>query len=128
MRSTSTEVIVENDDDKHKFTSVIGLPKTQVHLIPGVGVDMNQFFPANRSNSVNPRVGLVSRLIYHKGVLEFFEAAKLCKSTRPDVKFLLVGDTSPLISVLIKSIDPCSWSLKGTTCSKYSQLLLLSII
>ena len=40
-------------------------------------------------------MALVSRLLYDKGVLEFVEAAKLCKSTRPEVEFLLVGDTDP---------------------------------
>jgi glycosyltransferase involved in cell wall biosynthesis len=95
MRSTSTEVIVENDDDKHTFTSVVRLTETQVHLIPGVGVDMKQFSPENPRMSRNLRVAMVSRLLYDKGVLEFFEAAKLCKSTRPEVEFLLVGDTDP---------------------------------
>lgn len=95
MRSTSTEVIVENDDDKHTFTSVVGLAEKQVHLIPGVGVDLNQFAPANRRSSCNLRVGLVSRLLYDKGVLEFVEAARLCKITRPEVEFLLVGEVDP---------------------------------
>ena len=95
MRSTSTEVIVENDDDKHTFTSVVRLTETQVHLIPGVGVDMKQFSPENPRMSRNLRVAMVSRLLYDKGVLEFVEAAKLCKSTRPEVNFLLVGDTDP---------------------------------
>ena len=40
-------------------------------------------------------MAFLSRLLYDKGVLEFVEAAKLCKSTRPEVEFLLVGDTDP---------------------------------
>jgi glycosyltransferase involved in cell wall biosynthesis len=95
MSSTSTAVIVENEDDRHVFSSKIGLAGKQINLIPGVGVDMNQFFPANRRILGNLRVALVSRLLYDKGVLEFVEAAKLCKSTRPEVEFLLVGDTDP---------------------------------
>jgi len=95
MSGTSTAVIVENEDDRHTFSSKIGLAEKQIHLIPGVGVDMNQFFPVNRRSSGNLRVALVSRLLYDKGVLEFIEAAKLCKSTRREVEFLLVGDTDP---------------------------------
>lgn len=95
MRSNSTEVIVENDDDRHTFTSVVRLTESQVHLIPGVGVDMNQFSPENTRTSRKLRVAMVSRLLYDKGVLEFVEAARLCKSTRPEVEFLLVGDTDP---------------------------------
>lgn len=95
MRATSTAVIVENEDDRHIFSSKVGLAEKQIHLIPGVGVDMNQFSPAHRRISGNLRVALVSRLLYDKGVLEFVEAAKLCKSIRPKVEFLLVGDTDP---------------------------------
>ena len=95
MRSTSTEVIVENDDDKHKFTSLVSLEKHQIHLIPGVGVDLNKFSPIDQKVSGNLRVALVSRLLYDKGVSEFIEAARLCKSNHPKVEFLLVGDTDP---------------------------------
>ncbi len=95
MRSTSTEVIVENDDDKHIFTSVIGLAEKRIHLIPGVGIDLNEFAPVYSRNIVNLRVGLVSRLLYDKGIVEFIEAAKICKTKRSDVKFLLAGDTDP---------------------------------
>ena len=66
MRGTSTAVIVENEDDRHTFSSKVGLAEKQIHLIPGVGVDMNQFFPVNRRSSGNLRVALVSRLLYDK--------------------------------------------------------------
>tara|TARA_B110000003_G_C16613992_1_gene520608 strand:+ start:200 stop:1333 length:1134 start_codon:yes stop_codon:yes gene_type:complete len=105
MRSTSTEVIVENDDDKHTFISLVGLTETQIHLIGGVGVDMNQFSPINRRISGNLRVALVSRLLYDKGVLEFVEAAKLCKRTCPEVEFLLIGDTDPTNPASISQKD-----------------------
>jgi len=105
MRSSLTQVIVENEDDKHIFTHVVALPETQVHLIHGVGVDMNQFSPVNRLISSNPRVAMVSRLLYDKGVLEFIEAAKLCKSTRPEVEFLLIGDTDPTNPASISQKD-----------------------
>jgi glycosyltransferase involved in cell wall biosynthesis len=95
MRSISTEVIVENDDDKHTFISVIGLPKKRVHLVPGVGIDLNKFAPAYSSSQANIKVGLVSRLLYDKGILEFIEAAKICKTTRSDIEFLLAGDIDP---------------------------------
>ena len=48
---------------------------------------------------------MVSRLLYDKGVLEFIEAAKLCKSTRPEVEFLLIGDTDPTNPASISQKD-----------------------
>ncbi len=95
MRSNSTEVIVENDDDRHTFISVVGLAKRRVHLIPGVGIDLNKFAPAYSTSQVNIKVGLVSRLLYDKGILEFIEAAKICKTSRSDVEFLLAGNIDP---------------------------------
>ena len=95
MRSISTTVIVENDDDRHIFNSMVGLSEKQIHLIPGVGVDTEKFSPEIRRNPSSLRVALVSRLLYDKGILEFIEAAKLCKTTRSDVEFLLVGDVDP---------------------------------
>lgn len=105
MRSKSTAVIVENHDDKDTFRSVVGLSETQVHLIPGVGVDIDLFSPAKQRACGVLRVALISRLLYDKGVLEFVEAARLCTRGRPEVEFLLVGDTDPTNPASISQED-----------------------
>lgn len=92
MSSNSVKIIVENDDDRSIFETVVRLKSEKIHFIPGVGVDLNVFSPHPSDRTTNLRVALASRLLYDKGVVEFVSAAQVCKAKFPDVEFLLVGE------------------------------------
>ena len=64
-------------------------------LIKGVGVKVNQ--KSYQEETVHREISVVmaSRLLRDKGVIEFFEAAKIISNIRGDVKFTVAGDIDP---------------------------------
>ncbi len=95
MRSKAAEVIVENEDDKKLFMSIVDQDSDNVHLVPGVGVDLNKFFPRAAKSTEKLRVAIASRLLRDKGIYEFATAAKICMQKSADVEFVAVGDIDP---------------------------------
>jgi glycosyltransferase involved in cell wall biosynthesis len=89
LNHSNVAVIVQNSDD-FKDCALL-LPKCNLHLIAGSGVDVNAFLPRLYKGIFT--FTLVARMLWSKGVKEFIEAARLFKSNNPDadVRFLLVG-------------------------------------
>lgn len=48
--------------------------------------------------------GMVGQLLIHKGVLEFVEAARICKERGYDIKFIMIGDDDRLKGSFIKKV------------------------
>ena len=70
------------------------VPKDKVVLIPGSGVDKDNFNPElckNFSKSDNLTFLMISRLLWDKGIGEYIESAKIVKSKYKNTKFLLLG-------------------------------------
>lgn len=95
MRSRGSAVVVENEDDREHFVSAVGLAPDRTYLIPGVGVDLIQYSPSPKVSSCAVRVAVASRLLYDKGILEFAEAANICRKSNREVEFLIVGQPDP---------------------------------
>ena len=70
----NSKVIVQNLSDLN-FLSVLGLKKSNLILIEGVGVDTDIFYPSKNKNNT-PVVLFASRLLRDKGLLEFIAAAQ----------------------------------------------------
>ena len=58
-------------------------------LIAGVGVDLRKRNYQEERISKNKIILMASRLLIDKGVIEFFEAAKIISSQRNDVNFII---------------------------------------
>lgn len=98
--------IFQNQDDKQYFEAnqLVGLEKSA--LVRGSGVDPDDLHhktpnpvelgklrtTLNLDNAIT--VVMVSRLVRDKGVVNFLEAARIVKQSRPDCRFLLVGPQS----------------------------------
>ncbi|MGH2595280.1 MAG: GNAT family N-acetyltransferase [Actinomycetota bacterium] len=78
-------------------------PGRSIHL--GNGIDLSQFSPdlagEERVRKLRSELGIaedelvvgtVGRMVREKGYLELFEAARIIRSSRPNVRFLVVGD------------------------------------
>lgn len=104
--TSSNALIFQNPDDLNLFKK-LGLVsiKKQLYRVYGSGVNLKQFY-----SSQLPKENvflMVSRLLKHKGVIEYLEAAKIVKSKYKNAIFYLAGfwDTNP--SALKKEdLDP----------------------
>lgn len=83
-------VIVQNKDDYAAILSTKRVDETQINLIKGSGVELENFinFPIEEKQSI---VVLPARLVADKGILEFVEAVKNLKASFPNWRFILAG-------------------------------------
>ena len=94
IRRSGSHTIVQNSDNA-RFVECLGVRPERISLVPGAGVDVQQFRPQPESEGPF-RVTMVSRLLWDKGVREFVDAATLICKARSDVVFTLVGAPDPL--------------------------------
>ncbi len=89
-----TITVFMNPQDANLFTKSQVLPRKQVRLIRGSGVDINRF-DYEPEHEGWPVVSLVSRMLWNKGVDEFVEAARILRGRGLQARFQLVGDPDP---------------------------------
>ena len=102
----SNKVIFQNMDDLELFKKYKIIDKNRSVLIKGSGVNTEKFSLQNvdkagieklydelgiSQHCPSAIVTLITRLIWHKGIREFVEAARILKGKYPDTLFLLVG-------------------------------------
>ena len=84
--------LFQNPDDEHLFQrNRIAEPANSV-LIKGSGVDTDQF-DRRPMPSGPPVVLFPARMLWHKGVQEFVDAARMVKKRGSDARFVMVGNT-----------------------------------
>lgn len=98
LQHKNIKVIFQNENDKMILKELTGLNENQTHLIPGSGVDLENFNPATIADE-DMKFIFAGRLLYEKGVGEFVEAAKTLKADlkgkKQKIKFILVGAPYP---------------------------------
>ena len=88
----SATVFFQNRHDRSVFIDHGLVDERRTALLPGSGIDLAAFAPAGQPAPAEPFVFLmVGRLLRDKGVVEFAEAARIIRRTRPDVRFELLG-------------------------------------
>ena len=92
----SSTVFFQDRHDRDLFVAqrLVRAPRTA--LLPGSGIDLAQFVPETFvpepvSEAATPVFLMVARLLRDKGVVEFADAARIVRQTRPDVAFELLG-------------------------------------
>jgi glycosyltransferase involved in cell wall biosynthesis len=85
-------VFFQNADDRQLFIAH-GLVRPEIAgLLPGSGVDTARFRPAAAFTRNEPFVFLmVARVLYEKGIQEYFEAAKIVRQAAPGTRVQLLG-------------------------------------
>ena len=101
--SLSQGVVFVNSDDPKYLLSKHVINSNKIHIIKSVGIDTNEFSPDSISKqeihtlkkSLHVEnctvILMIARAIWHKGVREYYEAAKALHSDQ--IAFILVGDT-----------------------------------
>ena len=87
----SRYVFCHNDDDKNLLMSKRLAPDNIVRKIGGSGVNLKWFKFHKLPENAATVFLMVSRLLIHKGVREYIEAAQIIKNKYPAVKFQILG-------------------------------------
>lgn len=94
LSNRKTKLILQNMDNISTFESLGIIKSSNVALIKGSGVEVDQFVPTPLPKG-KPIIILPARLLWDKGVKEFVEAAKSIKAQKIEADFILVGSVDP---------------------------------
>lgn len=95
----ATKFIFVNESNA-EFMRNLGLKEEKICIIKSVGVNLKKFFPVKIQNDIKlnflknynmlnkPLILMIARALWHKGIKEFYEAARLLKNK---ANFILVG-------------------------------------
>ena len=109
-------LILQNPDDVQLFERARIVPSGQIRLLRGSGVDCSRFLPPSNervSADATLCVVLAARMLWDKGVGEFVEAARLLKSERRPLRFLLAGVPDPGNPAAIAEETLRAWQAEG---------------
>lgn len=105
-------VIFQNREDREYFIRSNIVKENKTVLIPGSGVCMKTFYPVDEPIG-RLRVMLAARLLWHKGVCEFVEAARLLKKRKVKAQFILVGAIDAANPAAIPNVQLERWKREG---------------
>lgn len=109
------KVFFQNMHDRDLFNSVHITRQDRTALLPGSGVDLDEFSPSPLpSDDDQPIFLLVARMLWDKGIFEFVEAAELVRSKYPKTRFQLLGPLDPDSRVAIDKSQLEEWVETGT--------------
>lgn len=111
----SAEVWFLNTDDQNIFIDQKLVPKQKTFLLPGEGVAPDHFPPAPYTQTPGPAKAkvtflLIGRIIRHKGIYEFVQAAETLKKQGLSIECQLLGffDSNNPVAIGQEEID--TWS------------------
>lgn len=107
-------VFFQNEDDRDLFLDRKLVRTDQARLLPGSGIDLERFAPAELPSVDAPPVFLmIARLLRDKGVIEFVEAARQIKARHPSARFQLLGATGSENRTAIDTATVEGWVAEG---------------
>ena len=107
-------VFFQNDDDRQLFLQHGLVAAAKTDLLPGSGVDTNRFRPAPEFGRNTPFTFLmIARVLYEKGVEEYFEAARLVRDAVPGTRVQLLGGIDESGGVGVKRAVFEQWLAAG---------------
>lgn len=108
----NVRVIFQNVEDCEDYVAAGLVQPERAVLIPGSGVDLDQFRPSPEPSGV-PVVMLPARVIYDKGVGEFVEAARLLRARGMEARFVLAGGLDPHNATEVAADTVQAWVAEG---------------
>jgi glycosyltransferase involved in cell wall biosynthesis len=106
-------VFFQNEDDRDLFISQRLVRAEQARILPGSGIDLEQFHHVDFPQEGAPTFLLIARLLRDKGVVEYIEAARQVKAIRPNVRFQLLGAAGAQNRTAISSQTVRGWVQDG---------------
>ncbi|MGZ6254141.1 MAG: glycosyltransferase family 4 protein [Candidatus Binataceae bacterium] len=91
LRGAQTRYLFENTDDAREF----GLAGPEVTIVPGAGVDPNDFPPSPEPHAPPLKVAVVARMIAAKGIEDAVTAVRRARALGAAVELDLYGSPDP---------------------------------
>ena len=104
--------IFQNPEDLELFVDAGVVKREKAALIRGSGVDTSRFLHLPEPAGIATIV-LASRMLWHKGIGEFVEAARQLHRDRVICRFILVGTPDPENPASIPEEILCKWHSEG---------------
>ena len=111
MNRANTRTILQNPDDVEMYTQRIGVSPNRLTIIPGAGVDIDQFTVVPEPFAV-PTAVCVSRMLRDKGIHELVAATRLLHAKGVEVRVRLVGPTDDNPASIPRAIL-ADWNREG---------------
>lgn len=109
----SATVFFQNGEDRALFVAQRLVDPARTVLLPGSGIDLAHFAPVPETEPPAPVFLLVARLLRDKGVVEFVDAARIVRATRPDAAFHLLGFLDAENRTAIPREEVAAWEREG---------------
>ncbi len=108
-----SRVIIENADDAQTLVEQYGIKPNNIIVIPGAGVDVEEFKPKPQKRKGLPIVLFAARMIEEKGVRTFVEAAGKLKEAGAKARFVLCGTPDKSKPTAIPEVELRAWHKSG---------------
>ena len=113
FRGPRHRVIFLNPDDRDDMVTAGLFERSQTRVIRGPGVRMDRFARTPQPEASPPLVVLPARMLWHKGVGEFVEAARLLQQWGVPVRMALVGGVDDDNPAGVPRRELEEWSREG---------------
>ncbi len=110
------KVFFENPYDKNIFLEQGFVKKEKIFLIPGAGIDTNEYIPIETikyDEKHHEKFLFIARLVKDKGLIEYIDAIRLLKLKHPNVEFAILGPYYPGNPTAITKSEMDRWVEEG---------------
>ncbi|MBN1523571.1 MAG: glycosyltransferase family 4 protein [Spirochaetales bacterium] len=109
----SSMVFFQNETDREQLLKRRLVNKQHTHRLPGSGVSLEQFSPAHKITGSPFTFLLFTRILWEKGIKEYYEASRMIKPDYPKTVFQLIGPIDPNNPACIPAAIIQEWNNSG---------------
>jgi len=113
LKHRNSRVVFQNANDRDLLRRLGALRDGQAVMTRGSGVDLSAYAAVAEPAGPPVIVLMAARLLRHKGVLEFVEAARLLRSRQVPVRMVLAGGIDPDNPASVAQSDVDAWRQEG---------------
>jgi glycosyltransferase involved in cell wall biosynthesis len=105
----SKRVFFQNESDKALFIKQNLVHATNTVVVPGSGIDLSKYSSSEAVQGTEVIFLFVGRLLYHKGIVEYVEAAKSLRKKNYNWRFQICGAIEPEAKLGVQEHELNSW-------------------
>lgn len=106
-------VFFQNYEDRDLFVNMKLVSPDITDVLPGSGIDVQKFIPAQTQKNTIFTFLLIARVLYDKGILEYVEAIRLLRQKGIQAKFWLLGKIDTDAGLGIPPEEVAVWESEG---------------